>query len=161
LPARAIKTPKQSHKFHQILKYSEQLVLQDGSKELLLSALEKLSKSGIQAQVQEAIVKYETIFLKKCLNIKANHHKSRVRMNKKEQGYAKLMTQDDVNEALEEYNARQKKITEIATRKSKKEEEEAREKSKSKRATRKEKVPAKAPIVSGGGSGTQISDSEG
>jgi hypothetical protein len=49
-----------------------------------LSALEKLSKSGIQAQVQEAVVKHKTAFLKKYLNIKANHHKSRVRMNKKE-----------------------------------------------------------------------------
>src|SRR5579862_7589196 len=160
-PARAIKTPKQSHKFRQILKYSEQLVLQNGPKELLLSALEKLSKSGIQAQVQEAVAKHETTFLKKRLNIKTNHHKSRVRMNKKKQGYAKLMTQDDVNEALEEYNARQKKITEIAARKSKKEEEEARGKSKGKRAIRKEKAPAKAPMVSGGGSGAQISDSEG
>ena len=48
-PVRAIKTPKQSHEFRQILKYSEQLVLQDSPKELLLSALKKLSKSGIQA----------------------------------------------------------------------------------------------------------------
>ncbi|KAH0536623.1 hypothetical protein FGG08_006517 [Glutinoglossum americanum] len=48
-----------------ILKYSEQLVLQDGPKELLLSALEKLSKSEIQAQIQEAIVKHETAFFKK------------------------------------------------------------------------------------------------
>jgi hypothetical protein len=71
------------------------------------------------------------------------------------------MTQDDVNKALEEYNVRQKKITEIATRKSKKKEKEARRKSKGKRATRKEKVPAKAPMVSEGRSGTQISDSEG
>ena len=82
-------------------------------------------------------------------------------MNKKEQGYAKLMTQDNVNEALEGYNARQKKIAEIATRKSKKEEEETRGKSKGKRATRKGKAPAKAPMVSGDGSGAQISDSEG
>jgi hypothetical protein len=88
------------------LKYSEQLVLQDSPKELLSSALEKLSKSGIQAQIQEAVTKHETAFLKKRLNMKANHHKSRIRMNKKQQGYAKLMTQDDVNEALEEYNAR-------------------------------------------------------
>ena len=82
-PVRAIKTPKQSHEFRQILKYSEQLVLQDGPKELLLSALEKLSKSGIQAQVQEAVAKHETAFLKKRLNMKANHQKSKVRINKK------------------------------------------------------------------------------
>jgi hypothetical protein len=160
-PVRAMKTPKQSHEFRQILKYSEQLVLQDGPKELLLSALEKLSKPGIQAQVQEAVARHETAFLKKRLDIEANYHKSRVRMNKKEQGYAKLMTQDDVNEALEEYNARQKKLAEIAIRKSKKEEEEAGGKSKGKRATRKGKAPAKAPMASGGRSGTQISDSEG
>ncbi|KAH0537331.1 hypothetical protein FGG08_005847 [Glutinoglossum americanum] len=103
-PVRAIKTLKQSHEFHQILKYSEQLVLQDSSKELLLSALEKLSKSGIQAQVQEAVTKHETAFLKKCLNIKANYQKSRVKINKKQQEYTKLMIQDDINKALEEYN---------------------------------------------------------
>src|SRR3954451_9386480 len=91
-PALALKTPKQSHEFRQILKYSEQLVLQDGSKELLLSALEKLSKSGIQAQVQEAVAKHETAFLKKRLNMKTNHQKSRVRMRKKNIGYAKLFT---------------------------------------------------------------------
>ena len=102
------------------MKYSEQLVLQDGSKELLLSALEKLSKSGIQAQVQEAVAKYETVFLKMHLNIKANHQKSRVRINKKHQGYTKLMTQDDVNEALKEYDAKQRELTKVAARKSKK-----------------------------------------
>jgi hypothetical protein len=65
------------------LKYSEQLVLQDDLKELLLSALEKLSKFRIQAQVQEAVAKYETTFLKKYLNMKTNHQKSKVRINKK------------------------------------------------------------------------------
>ena len=71
-----------------------------------MSALEKLSKSGIQAQIQEAVAKHETVFLKMYLNIKANYQKSRVRITKKHQGYAKLMTQDDVNEALKEYNTK-------------------------------------------------------
>src|SRR5579862_213538 len=160
-PVRAIKTPKQSHEFRQILKYSEQLVLQDGPKKLLLSALEKLSKSGIQAQVQEAVAKYETTFLKKRLNMKANHQKSRVRINKKQQGYAKLMTQDDVNEALEEYNTKQKELAKVAARKSQKGEGERVGKSKGKRVTRKVTAPSKDPMVSGSGSGTQVSDSEG
>jgi phage baseplate assembly protein W len=160
-PVRAIKTPKQSHEFHQILKYSEQLVLQDGPKELLLSALEKLSKSEIQAQVQEAVAKHETAFLKKRLNMKANHQKSRVRINKKQQGYAKLMTQDDVNEALEEYDARQRELAKIVARKSQKGEGGGVGKRKGKRATRKVTALSKDPMASGGGSGALVSDSEG
>ncbi|KAI9777635.1 MAG: hypothetical protein M1839_008689 [Geoglossum umbratile] len=124
--------PKQSHEFQQILKYSEQLVLQDSPKELLLSALEKLRMSGIQAQVQEAVAKHETAFLKKCLNMKANYQKSRVRMTKGHQGYAKLMTQDEVDEALEEYYAKQKELAEIVARKEKKEGGKGRKRSKSK-----------------------------
>jgi hypothetical protein len=143
------------------LKYSEQLVLQDGPKELLLSALEKLSKSGIQAQVQEAVAKHETAFLKKHLNMKANYQKSRVRINKKQQGYAKLMTQDDVNEALEQYDAKQRELAKVAARKSQKGEREGVGKSKGKRVTRKVTVLSKDPMVSGSGSGTQVSDSEG
>jgi hypothetical protein len=88
------------------LKYSEQLVLQDGPKELLLSALEKLSKSGIEAQMQEAVAKHETAFLKKRLNIKVTHKKSRARITKKDMGYTKLFTQEDVNAALEEYDVK-------------------------------------------------------
>jgi hypothetical protein len=126
-----------------------------------LSALEKLSKSEIQAQVQEAVAKHETAFLKKHLNMKANHQKSRVRINKKQQGYAKLMTQDDVNEALEEYDAKQRELAKVAARKSQKGEEEGAGKSKGKRVTRKVTVLSKDPMVSGSGSGTQVSDSEG
>ena len=157
-PVRVIKTPKQSHEFRQILKYSEQLVLQDGSKELLLNALEKLIKSGIQAQVQEAVAKHETAFLKKRLNLKANYQKSKVRMIQKREGYAKLMTQDDVNEALEEYDAKQKELAKIAARKEKKKEGEIGEKSKGKRVARKDTAPSTDPIASGSGSGAQVSD---
>ena len=160
-PLRVLKTPKQSHEFRQILKYSEQLVLQDGSKELLLSALEKLSKSGIQAQVQEVVAKHETAFLKKRLNLKANYQKSRVRMTKKHQGYAKLMTQDDVNEALKEYDAKQRELAKIAARKEKKGEGGTGERSKGKRVVREVTALSTAPMASGSGSGTQVSDSEG
>ena len=160
-PVRAIKTPKQSHEFRQILKYSEQLVLQDGPKELLLSALEKLSKSGIQAQVQEAVAKHETAFLKKHLNMKAKHQKSRVKMTKKHQGYAKLMTQDNVNEALMEYDAKQKELAEIAARKRRKGRGGIRERSKSRKVVKEVTVLSTAPVASGSGSGAQVSDSEG
>ncbi|KAI9766020.1 MAG: hypothetical protein M1839_005269 [Geoglossum umbratile] len=153
--------PKQLHEFQRILKYSEQLVLQDSPKELLLSALEKLSKSGIQAQVQEAVAKHETAFLKKYLNMKANYQKSSVRMTKGHQGYAKLMTQDEVDEALEEYYAKQKELAEIVARKEKKEEGKGRKRSKGKEVVRDVTVPSTAPIPSGSRSGAQVSDSEG
>jgi len=67
--------------------------------------------------VQEAVAKYETAFLKKCLNMKANHQKSRVRINKKQEEYAKLITQDNVNEALEKYDARQRELAKVAAKK--------------------------------------------
>ena len=71
------------------------------------------------------------------------------------------MTQDDINEALEEYNAKQRQLAKVATRKSQKGEGEGARKSKGKRVTRKVTVLSKDPIVSGSGSGTQVSDSEG
>jgi hypothetical protein len=160
-PVRAIKTLKQSHEFRQILKYSEQLVLQDGPKELLLSALEKLSKSGIQAQVQEAVAKHETAFLKKRLNMKAKHQKSRVKMTKRDMGYAKLFTQGDIDAALEEYEAQQKKLAEVAARKEKKGGGEKGKKSKGKRVVREATALPTASMASGSGSEAQVSDSEG
>ena len=160
-PDIALKTPKQSHEFGQILKYSEQLVLQDGPKELLLSALEKLSRSGIQAQVQEAVAKHETAFLKKRLNMKANYQKSRVRMTKGHQGYAKLMTQSSVDEALEGYYAKQRELAEIAARKEKKEGGRRGKRSKGKEVVRDVTAPSTAPMASGSRSGAQVSDSEG
>ena len=48
-----------------------------------MSALEKLSKSGIEAHIQKAVAKYKTTFLKKHFNIKANYKKSRVKITKK------------------------------------------------------------------------------
>jgi hypothetical protein len=77
-----LKIPKHPSQFRQILKFSQQLVLQDGPKELLLSALEKLSKSGMEGQAQKTIAEHETAFLKKCLNLKSNHKSSRVRILK-------------------------------------------------------------------------------
>ena len=126
-----------------------------------MSALEKLGKSGIQAQVQEAVAKHETAFLKKRFNIKANYQKSRVRMNKKHQGYAKLMTQDDVNEALKEYDAKQRGLAKVAARKSRKRGGEVGERSKGKRAIRKITALSTDPMASESGSGAQVSDSEG
>jgi hypothetical protein len=93
--------------------------------------------------------------------MKANYQKSRVRINKKQQGYAKLMTQDDVNETLEEYDAKQRELAKVAARKNQKGERERAGKSKGKRVTRKVTVLSKDLMVSGSGSGTQVSDSEG
>lgn len=160
-PVEVLKTPKQSHQFRQILKYSEQLVLQDGPKELLLSALEKLSKAGIQAQAQEAVARHETAFLKKHLNMKASYKKSRVRMTKRDMGYAKLLTQEDVDVALEEYKAQQTKIVEAAARKKEKGGGGKEGRSKGKTAVRGAAALPTTPVVSGSGSGTQISNSEG
>jgi hypothetical protein len=160
-PTKVLRTPKQSHEFRQILKYSEQLVLQDGPKELLLSALEKLSKSGIEAQVQEAVAKHETAFLKKRLNMKATYKKSRVRMTKKDMGYAKLFTQEDVNAALEEYNVKQRRLAELAAKKEEKGKGKKREKNKGKKVVRGVTALPTTPVASECGSGTQVSDSEG
>ena len=70
------------------------------------------------------------------------------------------MTQDDVNEALKEYDAKQRELAKVAARKSQKREEEGAGKSKSKKVTRKVTMLSKDPMVSGSGSGTQVSDSE-
>jgi uncharacterized protein YjaZ len=99
------------------LKYSEQLVLQDSPKKFLLSALGKISKAEIQTQAQEVVVKYETAFLKKHLNIKATHKKSRIRMTKKHIGYAKLFTQEEVDDALEEYKTKQRALIKVVAKK--------------------------------------------
>ena len=71
------------------------------------------------------------------------------------------MTQDDVNKALEEYDAKQRKLANVATRKSQKGRGEEEGESKGKKVTRKVIVPSKDPIASGSGSGAQVSDSEG
>jgi hypothetical protein len=71
------------------------------------------------------------------------------------------MTQDDINEALKEYDVKQKKLAKVAARKSQKREREGAGKSKGKKVTRKITVLSKDPMVSGSGSGTQVSDSEG
>ena len=93
--------------------------------------------------------------------MKANYQKNRVRINKKQKEYAKLMPQDDVNKALEKYNTKQRKVTKVITRKSQKGEGERVGKSKGKRVTKKVTAPSKDPMVSGSGSGTQVLDSEG
>jgi hypothetical protein len=126
-----------------------------------LSALEKLSKSGIEAQVQKAVAKHETAFLKKRLNMKATHKKSRARMTKKDMGYAKLFTQEDVNTALEEYNVKQRKLAELVVKKEEKGKGKKREKNKGKKVVREVTALPTTPVASGCGSGTQVSDSEG
>ncbi|KAI9763891.1 MAG: hypothetical protein M1840_009003 [Geoglossum simile] len=92
--------------------------------------------------------------------MKANHQKSRVRINKKQQGYARLMTQDDVNKALKEYDAKQRELAKIAARKSKKGGGDIGEKSKGKKVTREVTALSRDPVASGSGSGAQVSDSE-
>ncbi|KAH0542862.1 hypothetical protein FGG08_002817 [Glutinoglossum americanum] len=92
--------------------------------------------------------------------MKANYQKSKVKINKKQQGYAKLMTQDDINEALKEYNTKQRELAKIATKKSQKGRGEGVGKSKGKRVTRKATVLYKDLIVSESGSRAQVSDSE-
>ena len=82
-----------------------------------MSALEKISKTGIQNQVQEAVVKYETTFLKKYLNMKVTYKKSRVKMTKKHIGYVKLFTQKEVNDALEKYKAKYRAFIEVTLKK--------------------------------------------
>ena len=62
---------------------------------------------------------------------------------------------------MEEYDAKQRELTKVAARKSQKGEGEGAGKSKGKRVTRKVTVLSKDPMVSGSGSGTQVSDSEG
>jgi hypothetical protein len=71
------------------------------------------------------------------------------------------MTQDNVNKALEKYDAKQRELTKVAIRKNQKEERERVGKSKGKRVIRKVTVLSKDPMVSGSRSGIQISDSEG
>jgi hypothetical protein len=46
------------------LKYSQQIVLQHGPKELIVGTLEKLGKSDIEGQAQQAITKRKTPFFK-------------------------------------------------------------------------------------------------
>ena len=126
-----------------------------------MSALEKLSKSGIQAQVQEAVAKHETAFLKKRLNMKTKYQKSRVRMTKGDMKYAKLFTQDDIDTAFEEYEVQQKKLAKVAARKEKKGGEGKAKKSKGKGVVKEATALPTASIISGSGSGAQVSDSEG
>ncbi|KAI9763814.1 MAG: hypothetical protein M1840_009068 [Geoglossum simile] len=88
--------------------------------------------------------------------MKATHKKSRVRMTKKNMGYAKLFTQEDVNAALEQYEAKQKKLTEEG-------EKRGRSKGDSKKGkgvVRKVIALLTTPVASGSGFGTQVSDSE-
>ena len=72
-----------------------------------------------------------------------------------------MMTQDDVNEALEEYDAKQRKLFKVVARKSQKGEGEKVGKSKGKRVARKVTAPFKDSMASGSKSGAQVSDSEG
>ncbi|KAI9762604.1 MAG: hypothetical protein M1840_001197 [Geoglossum simile] len=129
--------------------------------ELLSSALEKLGKSEIEAPVQEAIDKHKTAFLQKRLNIKATHKKSRVRMIKKDMGYAKLFTQEDVNAALEQYKAKQKKFTEVTIRKKEKKGRGSKGNSKKGKGVVRNIIALPTTSVAlGSGFGTQVSDSE-
>jgi hypothetical protein len=123
--------------------------------------LEKLGKSGMDAQAQEAVAKHETAFLKKCLNMKATYKKSRVRMTKGNMEYAKLFTQEDVNVALEEYEAKQRKLAELAAKKEGKGKGGKRGKKNGKKATGGVVALPTTPVASGSRSETQVSDSEG
>jgi hypothetical protein len=62
---------------------------------------------------------------------------------------------------LEEYDTKQRELAKVVARKSQKGKGEEAGKSKSKRVTKKVTVLSKDPMVSGSGSGTQVSDSEG
>ena len=93
--------------------------------------------------------------------MKANYKKSRVKMTKKHQRYAKLFTQEEVNEALEEYEAKQKALTEAASKKKRKRGGRKKERSKGKTVLKGAAQPPTTPVASRGLSGAQRSDSEG
>ena len=142
------------------MKFSEQLILEGGFKELLLSALEKLSKSGIETQAQEAIAKYKTTFLKKRLNMKANYKKSRVKMTKKHSGHAKVFAQEEVDEALEEYEIKLRILAKKATKKRRKGGRGKRKENKGKTVLKQAAQLPTTPVASESGSGNQASNLE-
>ncbi|KAI9858928.1 MAG: hypothetical protein M1813_007230 [Trichoglossum hirsutum] len=114
----------------------------------------------MQAQAQEAVVRHETAFLKKRLNMKASYKKSKVRITKRDIGYAKLLTQEDINVALEEYQAQQRKLVEAAARKEEKGRGREGERNKGKTVVRGVAAPPTTLVALGNRSGTQIPDSE-
>jgi hypothetical protein len=93
--------------------------------------------------------------------MKATHKKSRARMTKKDMGYAKLFTQENVNTALEEYNVKQRKLAELVAKKEEKGKGKKRKKNKGKKVVRGVTVLPTTPVALRCGSGTQVSDSEG
>ena len=160
-PARILKTPKHPQQFRQILKYSQQLVLQDGPKELIISALDKLSKSGMEGQAQVVIAQHETLFLKKRLVMKANHKKSRARIPKKHQGHAKLMNQKAVDEAYAELEAKEKLLVMKAAKKGGRGGVGKGVRNKGKTVVRGTAASSRGPAASRGQASRQASDSEG
>ena len=76
-------------------------------------------------------------------------------------GYAKLLTQEDINVALEEYQAQQRKLVEAAARKEEKGRGRKGGRNKGKTAVRGVAAPPTTLVASENGSGTQIPDSEG
>jgi hypothetical protein len=72
-----------------------------------------------------------------------------------------LITQDDVNKALKEYDIKQRELIKIVTRKSQKEGVKKREKSKSNKVTKKVTVLFKYLIVLRSRFGIEVSDSKG
>lgn len=81
-------------------------------------------------------------------------------MTKKDIGYAKLFTQEDLNTALEQYQAQQRKLIEVAARKGEKGGKKGGRK-KGKKAIKGATALPTTPVASGSGSGTQVSDLEG
>jgi hypothetical protein len=160
-PTHMLKTPKHPHQIRQILKYSQQLVLEDGPKELILSALEKLCKSGIEGQAQGAIAQHETVFLKKRLNLKANHKSSRVRIVKKQQGYARLLKQKDIEEFQLEFEAKQQLLAQKRAIGVRGKKGGKHSKDKGKAVDRQAIASSGDAVASGSGSGSQGLNTEG
>ena len=156
-----LKTPQHPQQIRQILKYSQQLVLEGGPKELILSALEKLGKSGIKGQAQGVIAQHGTAFLQKRLKLKANHKSSRVRILKKHQGYARLIKQKEVEEFQIEYEAKQQLLAQKGVVRGGGKRGGKHDKGKSKMIDRQASASTGDAVASGSGSGNQGLDIEG
>jgi hypothetical protein len=160
-PDHMLRTPKHTHQIRQILKYSQQLVLEDGPKELILSALEKLGKSGIEGQAQKVIAQHETAFLQRHLILKANHKSSKVRIVKKRQGFARLLKQEELEEFQLEYEAKQQLLAQKESKGVGGKRGGKRSKDKGKGVDRQAVAFTDDVVASGSGSGHQRLDVEG
>ncbi|KAI9858579.1 MAG: hypothetical protein M1813_007384 [Trichoglossum hirsutum] len=92
--------------------------------------------------------------------MKAFYKKSKVRITKRDMGYVKLLTQENINVALEGYQAQQRKLVEAAARKEEKRRGRKGERNKGKTTVRGVAAPLTTLVASENGSETQIPDSE-